>query len=77
MPCLPVTPELSTMNTAAGMIAAPASKVLYPSTFCRYCWPMNIAPINEPKTMIPAKAATQKMRRLATLRSYNGLRARR
>ena len=30
---------------------------------------MNIAPISEPKTMIPAHAATQKMRRAATSRS--------
>ena len=30
---------------------------------------MNIAPINEPNTMIPATAATQKIGRLATSRS--------
>ena len=30
---------------------------------------MNIAPISEPKTMIPAQAATQKIRRPATSRS--------
>ena len=30
---------------------------------------MNIAPISDPKTMMPATAATQKMRRLATSRS--------
>ena len=34
-----------------------------PSTFCRYCWPMNIAPISDPNTMIPAHAATQNTRR--------------
>ena len=50
-----------TMNRAAGMIAAPASSVVYPSTFWRYCWPMNIAPMSEPNTMIPAQAATQKI----------------
>ena len=54
---------------AAGMIAAPASRVEYSSTFWRYCWPMNIAPISVPKTMIPASAATQKIRRPATWRS--------
>ena len=37
--------------------------VTYPSTFCRYCWPMNIAPISEPNTMMPATAATQNIRR--------------
>ena len=35
---------------------------------------MNIAPISEPNTMIPATAATQKMRRPAMSRSYSGLR---
>ena len=30
---------------------------------------MNIAPISEPKTMIPAVAATQKIERLAMWRS--------
>ena len=30
---------------------------------------MNIAPISEPKTMIPAQAATQKVRREAIVRS--------
>ena len=38
---------------------------------------MNIAPISEPKTMIPASAATQKVGRDATRRSYKGLRTRR
>ena len=38
---------------------------------------MNMAPISEPNTMIPAHAATQKIRRAATCRSYSGLRARR
>ncbi len=60
---------MSTSPIAAGMIAVPASRVEYSSTFWRYCWPMNIAPIRVPKTMIPATAATQKVRRLATSRS--------
>ena len=34
---------------------------------------MNIAPISEPNTMMPATAATQKTRRAATSRSYSGL----
>ncbi len=51
------------MTSAAGRIAAPASSVEYPRTFWRYCWLTNMAAINEPKTMIPAHAATQKMRR--------------
>ena len=38
---------------------------------------MNIAPMSEPKTMIPAQAATQKIRREAMFRSYSGLAARR
>ncbi len=59
----------STIPTAPGRIARPESSVEYPSTFCRYCWPMNIAPISEPKTMIPATAATQKICRPATSRS--------
>ena len=42
-----------------------------------YCCPMNIAPISEPKTMMPATAATQKVGRAATLRSYSGFLARR
>ena len=37
---------------------------------------MNIAPMSDPNTMIPAAAATQKMRRPAIARSYNGLAAR-
>jgi hypothetical protein len=57
------------MRTAAGRIAAPASTDEYPCTFCRNCWPMNIAPMREPKTMMPAQAATQKIRRPATCRS--------
>ena len=59
----------STMHTTAGRIAAPASSGEYASTFCRNCWPTNIAPISEPNTMMPASAATQKMRRLAMSRS--------
>ncbi len=59
----------TTMRIAAGRIDAPASSVSYPSTFCRNCWPMNIAAMSEPNTMIPASAATQKMRRAATSRS--------
>ena len=51
------------MTSAAGRIAAPASSVEYPRTFWRYCWLTNMAAISEPKTMIPAHAATQKMRR--------------
>jgi hypothetical protein len=38
---------------------------------------MNIEPISEPKTMMPAHAATQKILREATCRSYSGLVARR
>ena len=38
---------------------------------------MNIAPINEPKTMMPPTAATQKVGRAAILRSYSGFLARR
>src|SRR2546430_1268150 len=38
---------------------------------------MNTAPMNEPNTMLPAQAATQKVRRLATWRSNSGLFARR
>ena len=38
---------------------------------------MNIAPISEPKTMIPATAATQNTRRDAMSRSYSGLATRR
>ena len=38
---------------------------------------MNIAPISEPNTMIPAQAATQKTRRPAMWRSYSGFAARR
>ena len=38
---------------------------------------MNIAPISEPKTMIPATAATQKTRREAMSRSYSGFATRR
>ena len=58
-----------TMATAAGRIAAPASIVEYPSTFCRNCWPTNAEAIKEPNTMIPPHAATQKTRRPATCRS--------
>src|SRR5215469_10640228 len=65
------------MNTAAGKIANPASKVEYPSTFCMNCWPMNMAPISDPNTMIPPTAATQNTRRPAMCRSYSGLAARR
>ena len=57
------------MNTIAGRNAAPAPRVEYDSTFWRYCWLMNAAPISEPNTMIPATAATQKTRRAATCRS--------
>ena len=42
------------MKMAAGKIAAPASTVEYSSTFCTNCWPMYIAPMSEPKTMMPA-----------------------
>ncbi len=38
---------------------------------------MNIAPMSDPNTMIPAHAATQNVRRAATSRSYSGKRARR
>ena len=38
---------------------------------------MNMAPINEPNTMIPPSAATQNSRRAATTRSYSGNVARR
>ena len=38
-------------------------RVEYPMTFCRYCWLTNMAAISEPKTMMPAHAATQKTRR--------------
>ena len=38
---------------------------------------MNMAPMSEPNTMIPAQAATQKIRRAATSRSYSGFAARR
>ena len=38
---------------------------------------MNIAPISAPKTMMPPTAATQKVGRTATLRSYRGFLARR
>ena len=62
-----------TIAMAAGMIPVPASRVEYPSTFCRYCWPMNIAPISDPKTMIPATAATQNVGRAAMSRSYSGI----
>ena len=58
-----------TMSTAAGRIAAPAEIVEYPSTFCRNCCPTNADAISEPKTMMPAHAATQKIRRPATCRS--------
>ena len=61
-----------TIAIAAGMIAVPASRVEYPSTFWRNCWPMNIAPISDPKTMIPAQAATQNVGRAAMSRSYRG-----
>ena len=64
---------ISTMNTAAGMIAMPASRLEYCSTFCRYCCPTYIAPIKEPNTMMPAQAATQKMRPNAMSRSYSGI----
>ena len=37
---------------------------------------MNIAPISEPKTMIPAQAATQNGGRAAISRSYSGFFAR-
>ena len=37
---------------------------------------MNIAPISDPNTMIPAQAATQNTRRPAMWRSYSGLAAR-
>ncbi len=57
------------IRSAAGRMAAPASTGAYPRTFCRNCWPTNIAPISEPKTMIPATAATQKIRRPAMCRS--------
>ncbi len=67
----------TTIPKTPGRIAAPASRVEYPSTFWTNCWPMNIAPISEPKTMIPASAATQKVGRDATARSYSGLAARR
>ena len=59
----------STMQKAAGRIASPASTVEYSSTFCRNCWPMYIAPISEPNTMIPAIAATQNVGRAAASRS--------
>ncbi len=59
----------STIKTAAGRIERPASTVEYASTFCRNCWPMNIAPISEPNTMIPAHAPTQNVGRAAILRS--------
>ena len=65
------------MRKPAGSTARPAFTVEYPSTSCRYCWPMNIAPISEPKTMMPATAATQKVGRAATFRSYSGFLARR
>ena len=38
---------------------------------------MNMAPISDPNTMMPAQAATQNTRREAMLRSYSGLAARR
>jgi len=65
------------MKTIAGRKAAPAWSVEYPSTFWRNCWLMNIEPISEPNTMIPAHAATQKILRDAIPRSYSGLGARR
>ena len=58
-----------TINTAAGRIAAPASTVEYPSTFCRNCCPTNAEAMSEPNTMMPASAATQKTLRPATCRS--------
>ncbi len=64
------------MTSAAGSAAEPAASVEYPSTFCRYCWLMYIVPINVPNTMMPATAATQKIRRRATFGSNSGLRAR-
>ncbi len=66
-----------TIANAAGMIANPAWNVVYWRTFWRYCWPMNIAPMSEPKTMMPAQAATQNVGRAAMSRSYNGFVARR
>ena len=51
----------STIARAAGRIAAPASTVEYPRTFCTYCWLMYVVPIRVPKTMIPPHAATQKV----------------
>ena len=59
----------STMKTIAGRNAEPAPSVEYDSTFWRNCWLMNMAPISEPNTMMPAQAATQKTRREATCRS--------
>jgi len=41
------------------------------------CWPMNMAPISDPNTMMPPTAATQKIRRPAMRKSYRGLGARR
>ncbi len=42
-----------------------------------YCWPMNIAPMSAPNTMIPATPATQNVGRAAIFRSYSGFGARR
>jgi hypothetical protein len=58
-----------TMNTTAGRIDAPDASVEYPSTFWTYCWLTYTTPIRVPKTMIPAKAATQNVGRAATRRS--------
>ena len=60
------------MKAPANSAGRAASTVLKPSTLCMYCCPMNIAPINAPKTMMPSTAATQNVGRTATLRSYNG-----
>ncbi len=65
------------MARLIGMTATPEDSGEYCSTFCRYCWPMYMVPMSVPNTMIPATAATQNSRRLATSRSYRGFTARR
>lgn len=37
--------------------------------FCRNCCPTNIAPMSDPKTIVPPVAGTQNMRRRATFSS--------
>jgi hypothetical protein len=55
----PATCPKTAVRIADGSTTSAEFKAEYPRTFCMNCWPMNMAPMREPKVMAPATKATQ------------------